>query len=203
LLNGLLDGSFNGSFTGSSALAKSIDSSRSAQVDRRRRADIAPKRNKVRVLIRVWRGFSCDCDASHADRMKLGAIGVQSLIFRQAWRQSRCASSSPWRGRKARGEKTGAAALSLIIRRCRMRIFVPVVAATALLGAISAAFAADATGAIKSLNMTTDMVTLDNGSTYVAPKSVSLSNFKVGQKVMIKYAKTGGKMDITSIKPVG
>jgi hypothetical protein len=73
--------------------------------------------------------------------------------------------------------------------------------ATALLGAASVAYAADATGMIKSLDMTKDMVTLDNGSTYVAPKSVNLSSFKVGEKVTVSYTKAGDKMDITSIKP--
>ena len=54
--------------------------------------------------------------------------------------------------------------------------------ATALLGSASIAYAADATGKIKSLDMTKDMVTLDNGSSYMAPKSVKLSDFKVGRE---------------------
>jgi hypothetical protein len=45
------------------------------------------------------------------------------------------------------------------------------------------------------------MVTLDTGSSYIAPKSVKLSNFKVGEKVTVSYTKAGDKMDITSIKP--
>jgi hypothetical protein len=36
----------------------------------------------------------------------------------------------------------------------------------------------------------------------VAPKSVTLSGLKVGEKVTVSYTKTGDKMDITSIKPV-
>jgi Cu/Ag efflux protein CusF len=82
-----------------------------------------------------------------------------------------------------------------------MRMLVGAVLATALLGAASVAFAADATGKIKSLDMTKDMVTLDNGSSYMAPKSVSLSKFKVGEKVTVNYTKSGDRMDITSIKP--
>jgi uncharacterized protein (AIM24 family) len=82
-----------------------------------------------------------------------------------------------------------------------MRKLVGAVLATALLGAASVAFAADATGKIKSLDTTKDMVTLDNGSSYMAPKSVKLSDFKVGEKVKVGYTKTGDKMDITSIKP--
>lgn len=84
-----------------------------------------------------------------------------------------------------------------------MRMLATAVLATALVGGASVALAADATGVIKTLNMTKDTITLDNGSTYMAPKSVSLSNFKIGEKVMVSYAKTGGAMNLTSIKPVG
>jgi hypothetical protein len=61
-------------------------------------------------------------------------------------------------------------------------MLVGAVLATALLGAASVAYAADATGKIKSLDMTKDMVTLDNGSSYMAPKSVKLSDFKVSDR---------------------
>jgi uncharacterized protein (AIM24 family) len=73
--------------------------------------------------------------------------------------------------------------------------------AAALLGVASVAFAADATGAIKSLDTSKDMITLDNGSSYMAPKSVKLSDFKVGEKVTVSYTKSGDKMDATSIRP--
>jgi uncharacterized protein (AIM24 family) len=82
-----------------------------------------------------------------------------------------------------------------------MRMFRCAVLATALMGAASVAYAADASGTIKSLNASTDMITLDNGSTYMAPKSVKLSDFKVGEKVTLSYTKSGDRMDITSIKP--
>ena len=84
-----------------------------------------------------------------------------------------------------------------------MRMLATAVLATAVIGGASVALAADATGVIKTLNMTKDTITLDNGSTYMAPKSVNLSNFKVGEKVMVSYAKTGAAMNLTSIKPVG
>jgi len=80
-------------------------------------------------------------------------------------------------------------------------MLVGAVLATALLGAASVAYAANATGKIKSLDMTKDMVTLDSGSSYMAPKGVKLSNFKVGEKVTVSYTKAGDKMDVTSIKP--
>jgi Cu/Ag efflux protein CusF len=82
-----------------------------------------------------------------------------------------------------------------------MRMLVGAVLTTALLSAASVAYAADATGKIKSLDMTKDMVTLDSGSSFWAPKSVKLSDFKVGQKVTVSYTKAGDKMDVTSIKP--
>jgi Cu/Ag efflux protein CusF len=82
-----------------------------------------------------------------------------------------------------------------------MRILEGAVLTTALLALASAADAAEATGKIKSLDMSKDMVTLDNGSTYIAPKSTKLSDFKVGEKVTVSYTKAGDKMDIASIKP--
>jgi Cu/Ag efflux protein CusF len=82
-----------------------------------------------------------------------------------------------------------------------MRIFIGAVLATALLGSASLAYAADATGKIKSLDMTKDVVTLDNGSSYMAPKTVKLSDFKVGQKVTVSYSNAGDKLDIMSMKP--
>lgn len=82
-----------------------------------------------------------------------------------------------------------------------MRMLIGAVLATALMSAASLAYAADATGKIKSLDTTKDTVTLDNGSTYMAPKSMKLSGFKVGEKVTVSYSTSGGKMDATSIKP--
>jgi Cu/Ag efflux protein CusF len=82
-----------------------------------------------------------------------------------------------------------------------MRMFTCAVAAAALLGATSVAFAADATGKIKSLDTSKDLITLDNGSSYMTPKGMKLSNFKVGEKVTVSYTKAGDRMDATSIRP--
>ena len=82
-----------------------------------------------------------------------------------------------------------------------MRTFASAALAAALLSAASVAYAADATGKIKSLDMSKDMITLDNGSSYMAPKGVKLSDFKVGEKVTVSYTKAGDKMDATSIRP--
>jgi uncharacterized protein (AIM24 family) len=82
-----------------------------------------------------------------------------------------------------------------------MRMFAGAALAAALLGAASVAYAADITGTIKSLDTSKDMITLDNGSSYMAPKGMKLSDFKVGEKVTVSYTKAGDKMDATSIKP--
>ena len=82
-----------------------------------------------------------------------------------------------------------------------MRVLLSLLSATAFLGAVYTAHAADATGAIKSIDTAKDMITLDNGSTYMVPKSVKLSDFKVGEKVTVSYSVMGKDMDATAIKP--
>lgn len=81
------------------------------------------------------------------------------------------------------------------------KLVIPAAAAAALLGAISAASAADTSGVIKSIDATKDMVTLDSGLSYMAPSSMKLSDFKVGQKVHITYSGSGAKMEISAMKP--
>jgi len=82
-----------------------------------------------------------------------------------------------------------------------MRMLTCAAAAAALLGATSVAFADDATGKIMSLDTSKDLITLDNGSSYMVPKGMKLSDFKVGEKVTVSYTKAGGRMDATTIKP--
>ena len=74
-------------------------------------------------------------------------------------------------------------------------------ALVAIFAGASIAYAADATGKIKSMDTAKDTITLDNGSTYTAPASVKLSNFKVGDKVTVNYTMSNGKMELSSIKP--
>lgn len=82
-----------------------------------------------------------------------------------------------------------------------MRMLAGAALAAALLGAASVAYAADSTGTIKSLDTSKDMITLDNGSSFMAPKGMKLSNFKIGEKVTVSYSKAGDRMDATSVKP--
>ena len=42
---------------------------------------------------------------------------------------------------------------------------------------------------------------MDSGSTSMAPASVKLSSFKVGDKVTVNYTLSNGKMELSSIKP--
>jgi Cu/Ag efflux protein CusF len=73
--------------------------------------------------------------------------------------------------------------------------------ATLFAASVSLAYAADATGKIKSIDMTTDMVTLDSGVVFVAPSTVKLSSFKAGEKVTVDYMTSDGKNMIKSMKP--
>ena len=81
-----------------------------------------------------------------------------------------------------------------------MRILLPSIAIVALVGGVSLALAAEASGTIKTLDVATHTVTLSNGSSYMAPKTVDLAKFKVGEKVSVNYTKSNNKMDITSMK---
>jgi hypothetical protein len=63
------------------------------------------------------------------------------------------------------------------------------------------AYSAEATGTIKSIDMSKHTVTLDNGSTYDVAKSVKLDAMKVGERVTLTYQQSGKAMDATGIKP--
>jgi hypothetical protein len=82
-----------------------------------------------------------------------------------------------------------------------MRKSLGAAAIASLILGVSTAFAAEATATITSIDASKDMVVLDNGSTYVAPSTVKLSTFKVGQKVTVNYTPDNGKLMLTTIKP--
>ena len=82
-----------------------------------------------------------------------------------------------------------------------MRMLAGVAAAAAVMGLASVAYAANATGDITHINIGKDSLTLDNGSTYIAPPNAKLSNFKVGEPVTVTYNTHSGKKDATSIAP--
>jgi hypothetical protein len=88
-----------------------------------------------------------------------------------------------------------------------MRKIAGAFAVSALMGTASLAYAAanPATGDIKSLNPSERMLTLDDGSKFIAPQTAKLSNFKVGERVMVAYSMRGwgrGAQHATSITPL-
>ena len=77
------------------------------------------------------------------------------------------------------------------------KVFVPI--AAGLLTLSSAAFAADATGTVKSVDAKAGTVTLDDGVTYLLPVTVKADTVKAGSKVKVTYDKSGGKMVASQI----
>jgi hypothetical protein len=90
-----------------------------------------------------------------------------------------------------------------------MRILVASIAALALLGGVTVAYAdsgsaiLNAKGAITSLDQAKHTVTLDNGSTYLATPNVKLANFKAGEHVTLSYFKSGNSLDMTGMTRAG
>jgi hypothetical protein len=82
-----------------------------------------------------------------------------------------------------------------------MRTIFVTLAAGAILGFATTAFAAEATGTIKTIDMSKHSLTLNNGSTYDVAKDVKLDGLKVGEKVTLTYSQSGKAMDATAIKP--
>jgi Cu/Ag efflux protein CusF len=81
-----------------------------------------------------------------------------------------------------------------------MRKSLGAAAIASLILGVSTAFAAEATATITSIDASKEMVVLDNGSTYIAPPTVKLTDFKVGQKVTVNYTSDNGKLMLTTIK---
>ena len=66
----------------------------------------------------------------------------------------------------------------------------------------AAAFAAThhtAAGTVKSVDATAKTVTLDDGKTFVLPKSAKAHQLTTGEKVKISYVTKGSKMEATSV----
>jgi hypothetical protein len=83
-----------------------------------------------------------------------------------------------------------------------MRNLMIAAGAAALLGASSlAALAAEASGAIASVDTSAGTITLDSGQTFVLPPSVDVAALQVGKTVMITYDEAGGQMMASEITP--
>ena len=78
-----------------------------------------------------------------------------------------------------------------------------VVAAAAILGAATTAFAAEAThrttGKIKSVDLMRHVITLDDGSTYKVARGVNIKRMKAGEKVTVTTSKFGGSVEASAI----
>ena len=76
-------------------------------------------------------------------------------------------------------------------------------AAVGILGAATAGFAGNATyrttGKIKSVDLMTHVVTLENGSTYKAARGVNIKGLKAGQKITLTYSEFGGTIEASAI----
>jgi hypothetical protein len=76
-------------------------------------------------------------------------------------------------------------------------------AAAGILGAATAAFAGNATyrttGKIKSVDLMTHVVTLENGSAYKAARGVNIKGLKAGQKITLTYSEFGGTIEASAI----
>jgi hypothetical protein len=72
-----------------------------------------------------------------------------------------------------------------------------------ILGAATAAFAADkiytTTGKVKSVDLMTHVVTLQNGSAYKAARGVNIKGLKAGQKITLTYSEFGGTIEASAI----
>jgi hypothetical protein len=80
-----------------------------------------------------------------------------------------------------------------------------VLAAVAILGAATTAFAAEpthkTTGRIKSVDLMRHVVTLEDGSTYKAARGVNIKRMKAGEKVTVTTSKFGGTLEASAITP--
>ena len=81
-----------------------------------------------------------------------------------------------------------------------MRMLTSAIAAVALMGTASLAYAATATGQITNINQAKHLITLDTGSKFRVPDRADLSIFKVGEKVTVVYGGGDGMKMVSSIR---
>jgi Cu/Ag efflux protein CusF len=80
-----------------------------------------------------------------------------------------------------------------------------VAAAAAILSAYTTAFAMDAmhrtTGRIKSVDLMSHVITLDDGSTYKIARGVSIKRMKAGEKITLTTSEFGGTLEALAVTP--
>ncbi len=74
-----------------------------------------------------------------------------------------------------------------------------------IMGASTIAFAGDkiytATGTVKSVDLMSHVVTLENGSTYKIARGVNIKRMKAGERVTLTYSGFGGIIEASAITP--
>lgn len=81
-----------------------------------------------------------------------------------------------------------------------MRKTLAILAALTTLGFSSAAFAAEATGSIKTVSP--GMISFTDGEHFKIPATIKTKGLKVGARVTVSYSLTGKVKMATGIKPV-
>ncbi len=82
------------------------------------------------------------------------------------------------------------------------RLMVTAGAAAVLAASSFAAFAAEATGAIASVDTTAGTVTLDSGQTFMLPSSVDAASLQIGEQVTVTYEEgMDGTASATTVTP--
>ncbi len=80
-----------------------------------------------------------------------------------------------------------------------------VLAAAAILGGTTAAFAAEpthkATGKIKSVDLMRHIIMLEDGTTYKVARGVNIKRVKAGEKVTVTTSSFGGTIEASAITP--
>lgn len=82
-----------------------------------------------------------------------------------------------------------------------MRMLAGAVAAAALIGTTSLAYAATDAGKITDINQPMHSITLNTGSRFMVPDRTELSNLRVGENVNVAYAGRGSMKQAASINP--
>ena len=75
-----------------------------------------------------------------------------------------------------------------------------IIAAFAASSALAAGVNDQTTGTIKSIDRSTNKVTLQNGEMFNVAKSVNLANLRPGEKVTVTFSKNGNMMHATAIQ---
>ena len=68
-------------------------------------------------------------------------------------------------------------------------------------GPMSAAFAAQTSGAITAISKNADTITLADGKTYTLPEGIEDSDLSIGEKVQLTYSIKSGKAVVSHLTP--